>query len=188
MDDSSLTVREVPHSLKPGASTQSHPRNVPVGAYVGHFLPRCSLQSQEWLMGSKPPSTIGTTELWRASAFTQGNDLPWNAQTLFGCQCAYRVPALDSRLTVSWLPTEHSYCSSEASWMSICYPVTMDKHTIKPTTVRLEPQDREAIETIKHLYGCPSDVVAMRLAIRMLARREVAPSTPLQQGMRLLSP
>jgi hypothetical protein len=25
---------------------------------------------------------------WYASAFTQGNDLPWNAQTLFGCQCA----------------------------------------------------------------------------------------------------
>ena len=44
-------------------------------------------------MGSKPPSTIGTTELWRVSAFTQGNDLLWNAQTLFGCQCAYRVPA-----------------------------------------------------------------------------------------------
>ncbi len=64
--------------------------------------------------------------------------------------------------------------------MSICYPMTMDKHTIKPTTVRLEPQDREAIETIKQLYGCPSDVAAIRLAIRMVAAASVIPtlSTP----------
>ena len=27
----------------------------------------------------------------------------------------------------------------------------MDRHTIKPTTVRLEPQDKQAIETIKEL-------------------------------------
>ena len=54
----------------------------------------------------------------------------------------------------------------------------MDKHMIKPTTVRLEPQDREAIETIKGLYGCPSDVAAIRLAIRMAARQEVVPLPP----------
>ena len=59
---------------------------------------------------------------------------------------------------------------------------------IKPTTIRLEPQDRQAIETIKELYGCPSDVAAIRLAIRMVARREVASSTPLQQGTRRKTP
>jgi len=54
--------------------------------------------------------------------------------------------------------------------------MTVDKHTIKPTTVRLEPQDRQAIETIKQLYGCPSDVAAIRLAIRMAARQEFPPA------------
>ncbi len=39
-------------------------------------------------MGSKPPSTIGTTEHWYVNAFTRGNDLPRNAQTLLTCQCA----------------------------------------------------------------------------------------------------
>src|SRR5713101_7244126 len=53
------------------------------------------------------------TKHWRVTAFTRGNDLPRNAQTVFGCQCAYRVPApSDSRLTVSWLPTEHLYYSN----------------------------------------------------------------------------
>jgi hypothetical protein len=28
------------------------------------------------------------TNVWYASVFTQGNDLPWNPQALFGCQCA----------------------------------------------------------------------------------------------------
>jgi len=54
----------------------------------GTSCPVCSLQSQEWLMGSIPPSTIGTTERWYVNAFTQGNDLPWNAQTVLACQCA----------------------------------------------------------------------------------------------------
>jgi hypothetical protein len=42
------------------------------------------------LEGSDPlsRSMIGTPNGWDASAFTQGNDLPWNAQTLLGCQCA----------------------------------------------------------------------------------------------------
>ncbi len=39
-------------------------------------------------MGSKPPSSIGTTELWRVNAFTWRNDLRQNAQTLLACQCA----------------------------------------------------------------------------------------------------
>src|SRR5438876_8279345 len=40
--------------------------------------------------------------------------------------------------------------------LSICYPIDRDRHKNKPTTVRLETQDREAIEHIKELYGCPS--------------------------------
>jgi hypothetical protein len=39
-------------------------------------------------MGSKSPSTIGTTERWYVNAFTRGNDLPRNAQTVLACQCA----------------------------------------------------------------------------------------------------
>ncbi len=33
------SIREAPHGSAPGASTPSHQRNVPAGAYVGHFLP-----------------------------------------------------------------------------------------------------------------------------------------------------
>jgi hypothetical protein len=63
--------------------------------------------------------------------------------------------------------------------MSIWYSVRREKHKIKATTVRLEPQDREAIERIKELYGCPSDVAAIRLALRMTSRGEVSlPITP----------
>jgi len=32
-----------------------------------------------------------------------------------------------------------------------------------------------AIERVKELYGCPSDVAAIRLALRMVAMQEVAP-------------
>ena len=63
----------------------------------------------------------------------------------------------------------------------------MDKHKHKPTTVRLESEDREAIETIKKLYGCPSDVAAIRLALRMTARQEVSP-TPAPNKERGFSP
>ncbi len=45
----------------------------------------------------------------------------------------------------------------------------------KPTTMRLTEADKQAIETIKHLYGCPSDVAAIRLAIRMVASAQVIP-------------
>jgi hypothetical protein len=48
----------------------------------------------------------------------------------------------------------------------------MDRHKIPTTTVRLEPQDRQAIEVIKDLYGVGSDVAAIRLALRMTARQE----------------
>jgi hypothetical protein len=49
----------------------------------------------------------------------------------------------------------------------------MEKKAHKPTTMRLSPQDRELIERIKELYGCPSDIAAIRLALRMVARGEV---------------
>ena len=64
----------------------------------------------------------------------------------------------------------------------------MDRHTIKPTTVRLEAQDKQAIETIKELYGCPSDVAAIRLAIRMVARQEVRPDAQAPNTERRLYP
>jgi hypothetical protein len=55
----------------------------------------------------------------------------------------------------------------------------MDRHKRQATTVRLEPEDREALERIKHLYGCPSDNAAIKLALRMLARGETpTPITP----------
>ena len=44
-------------------------------------------------MGSAP-STIGTSNFWYVSAFTQANDLAWNLQTLFCCLCALYLPAL----------------------------------------------------------------------------------------------
>ena len=112
--------REAPHSVTLGASTQSHEWNVPTVAYVGladvpparraqalrvpaPFV-RCNLRTRSdcarqpgglsaMLMGSKSPSSIGTPNMWFASAFTQGR-LPWNWQTLLGCQCAIWVPAL----------------------------------------------------------------------------------------------
>jgi hypothetical protein len=49
---------------------------------------------------------------------------------------------------------------------------------MKPTTVRLEPEDKEAIERIKTLYGCPSDNAAIKLALRMLARGESSQRKP----------
>ncbi len=58
----------------------------------------------------------------------------------------------------------------------MCYSRDMDRHKNQATTVRLEPQDRQAIETIKELYGCPSDVAAIRLALRIVARQEVLPT------------
>jgi hypothetical protein len=45
----------------------------------------------------------------------------------------------------------------------------------KPTTMRLTEADKQAIERIKELYGCPSDIAAIRLAIRMVALLEIIP-------------
>lgn len=52
----------------------------------------------------------------------------------------------------------------------------MEKKANKPTTMRFTPQDKEFIERVKELYGCPSDSAAIRLALRMVAREEVIPS------------
>lgn len=52
----------------------------------------------------------------------------------------------------------------------------MEKKTAKPTTMRLTPQDKELIERIKELYGCTSDIAAIRLALRMVARGEIHPT------------
>ncbi len=49
----------------------------------------------------------------------------------------------------------------------------MEKKAHKPTTMRFTPQDKALIERIKELYGCPSDIAAIRLALRMVARQEV---------------
>src|SRR5260370_13674007 len=47
------------------------------------------------------------------------------------------------------------------------------------TTIRLEEQDRAAIQRIKELNGCPSDIAAIRLALRVIARQETP--APLHQ-------
>ena len=54
----------------------------------------------------------------------------------------------------------------------------MRKKQANATTIRLEPQDREAIAHIRKLYGCPSDSAAIKLAVRMVARQEVVPLPP----------
>ncbi len=46
------------------------------------------------------------------------------------------------------------------------------------TTIRLEEQDKEAIARIKELYGCPSDIAAIRLALRVVAREVSTPTPP----------
>jgi len=46
------------------------------------------------------------------------------------------------------------------------------KQQSKPTTMRLTEQDKADIERIKELYGCPSDIAAIRLALRIVARQE----------------
>jgi len=56
----------------------------------------------------------------------------------------------------------------------------MEKKQPKPTTMRLSDQDRADIEQIKVLYGCPSDIAAIRLALRIVARQE-------QKGVRVFS-
>ncbi|HEY4036094.1 MAG TPA: hypothetical protein VGL94_19220 [Ktedonobacteraceae bacterium] len=60
----------------------------------------------------------------------------------------------------------------------------MEKQPNKPTTVRFTPQDKELIEQVKELYGCPSDVAAIRLALRLVTRQEISPCAPAPQKER----
>src|SRR5450756_555965 len=64
--------------MNAGASTQVAPRWPLPG--------RCSLHSR-WKGVTHCPRQRVAHKHWDASAFTRGNDLPRNAQTLFGCQC-----------------------------------------------------------------------------------------------------
>jgi hypothetical protein len=54
--------------------------------------------------------------------------------------------------------------------------------------MRFNPQDKQLIERIKELYGCPSDIAAIRLALRMVAMGEIIPSPAPLQKERLLPP
>ncbi len=45
----------------------------------------------------------------------------------------------------------------------------------KLTTMRFTEQDLQAIETIKQLYACNSDIAAVRLALQIVARQEISP-------------
>ena len=139
---------------------------------------RCNLRSGLWalLHHRLAHRTFGSLVLLPKGAYL-GTGKHYEAVSV-----RYGYQPWDLRLTVLRFPREQEYCSSEASRMSICYPVTMGKHTIKPTTVCLEPQEREAIERIKELYGCPSDVATIRLVIRMVARQEQPPLSRLKRN------
>ena len=123
-------------------------------------------------------SSIGTQTFLYASAFTQGNDLPWNQQTLFGYLCALGACPGDFGLAVSWLPREHLEYSTLTSHRQATILQDMRKKQTNATTIRLEQADREAIAQIRKLYGCPSDSAAIKLAVRMVARQEVVPTSP----------
>ncbi len=72
--------------------------------------------------------------------------------------------------------------------MAIWYTFSMEKQPNKPTTVRFTPQDKELIEQVKELYGCPSDVAAIRLALRLVTRLEISPCAQAPHKDRLLYP
>ena len=63
-----------------------------------------------------------------------------------------------------------------------------EKKRPSATTIRLEEQDREAIARIKDLYGCPSDVAAIKLALRLTARQEIAPMPHSKKERRIPPP
>ena len=97
--------------------------------------PFVRLQSQEWHVGSAP-STIGTPNAWYVSAFTAGNDLAANLQTLLTCQCAVE-PALGLMPYGLTTPLRTVVVYYLAIRLSSEYTASMNK----PTTVRLAPQD-----------------------------------------------
>ena len=100
-------------------------------------------------MGSKPPSSIGTTELWRVSAFTWRNDLRQNAQTLSGCQCAMGAcPGADAlrshgshENTCNIAP-----CKVDVNMLSCDYGQTYDQthHGSDDTTRQTSYRDHQA--------------------------------------------
>ncbi len=54
--------------------------------------------------------------------------------------------------------------------------------------MRFTPQDKQLIERVKELYGCPSDIAAIRLALRMAARQEVVPTPAPNKDSPLILP
>jgi hypothetical protein len=51
----------------------------------------------------------------------------------------------------------------------------MEKKRAHPTTIRLTEQDRMLLARVRELYGCNSDMAAIRLALRIAARQEKGP-------------
>ena len=84
----------------------------------------------------------------------------------------HRVPALGLASYGLTAPKRTVVVYHLAIHLSSEYTASMNK----PTTMRFTPQDKALIERIKELYGCPSDIAAVRLALRMVAREEVVPS------------
>ena len=132
-------------------------------------------------MGSAP-SSIGTPKLWYVNAFTQGNDLPWNAQTLLACQCASGA-----------CPGAHgsqentSSIASCGAHVNVLCAVSMRKTR---TTFHLEDADKEAIAAIREHYGLSSNDDAIRLALREWYRHIKGGPTASPLAMRngLISP
>ncbi len=60
----------------------------PQGLTWATSWPVRSLQSLRKAGGLCPCQRLAQLNIWYVSAFTRGNDLPRNAQTLFFCQCA----------------------------------------------------------------------------------------------------
>jgi hypothetical protein len=114
----------------------------------------CSLQSRWEAWYRSPTSTIGTLNVWDASAFTRENDLSRNQQTLFGYQCAL----------------EHCYDSTLTDTCQDGMIERMEKKR-KSTTLRLTEQDIQAILKIRQYYGIASDNQAIILAIQFTARQ-----------------
>lgn len=49
--------------------------------------------------------------------------------------------------------------------------------------MRFTEQDLQAIETIKQLYACNSDIAAVRLALRLVARQGYPAQTPRKEDL-----
>jgi hypothetical protein len=116
----SVQCREAPLSSRQGASTQSQRRNVPVLAYVGHFLPRvfvCNLRRGWWalLRQRLAQLSFGTLVLLPTGTIYRGTQrntiglsvcngcLPWGLRSFASLRM--------TSLTVSRLPREHCYGS-----------------------------------------------------------------------------